>query len=125
MKDALYDAKKNKGELANPLVRNGRKLIPSVTRVFNRARSMHVYLQAYGAATPVVFVTHYQGQNKVQETPPLAATDRLKTSVQTVPLEFSVALDKLPPGRYECQVSVLDPSGQKAAFWQAPVMIVE
>jgi hypothetical protein len=91
---------------------------------------MYVYLQAYGAATPVAqplvaFVTFYQGQKKVLETQPLAVTDRLKTTVQTVPLEFSVALDKLPPGRYQCQVSVLDPSGQKAAFWQAPVMIVE
>ncbi|HEY3454119.1 MAG TPA: VWA domain-containing protein [Bryobacteraceae bacterium] len=125
MKDALYDAKKNKGEITNPLVRDGRKLIPSVTRVFNRARSMYVYLQAYGAATPVAFVTLYQGQKKVLETQPLAVTDRLKTSVQTIPLEFSVALEKLPPGRYQCQVSVLDPSGQKAAFWQAPVMVVE
>ncbi len=125
MKDALYDAKKNKGEIANPLVRDGRKLIPSVTRVFNRARSMYVYLQAYGAATPVAFVTLYQGQKKVLETQPLAVTDKLKTSVQTVPLEFNVALGKLPPGRYQCQVSVLDPTGQKVAFWQAPVMLVE
>jgi len=131
LRDALYDAKKkDRAETTNPLMRDGRKLIPSVTRVFNRARSMYVYLQAYDSSAPgaqplVAFVTLYQGQKKALETKPLAVTDRLKTSVQTVPLEFSVTLDKLPPGRYECQVSVLDPAGQKAAFWQAPVMVVE
>ena len=31
---------------------------------------------------------------------------------------------KLPPGKYDCQVTVLDPTGKKAAFWQAPVMLV-
>ena len=31
---------------------------------------------------------------------------------------------KLPAGEYNCQVTVLDPTGQKAAFWQAPVMLV-
>ena len=30
----------------------------------------------------------------------------------------------LAPGRYDCQVTVVDPTGQKAAFWQAPVAIV-
>ena len=31
---------------------------------------------------------------------------------------------KLPPGEYTCQVTVLDPTGQKAVFWQAPVMLI-
>jgi hypothetical protein len=126
LKDALYDAKKNKGkgEITNPLVRDGRKLIPSVTRVFNRGRSMYVYLQAYASAAPVVaFVTLYQGDKKFIETPPLAVTDSLQNTLKTVPLEFSVPLNKLPPGRYDCQVSIVDPTGQKAAFWQAPVMV--
>jgi hypothetical protein len=44
--------------------------------------------------------------------------------LKTVPLKFEISLSKLPPGRYNCQVTVLDPSGRKAAFWQAPVMLV-
>jgi len=132
LKEALYDAKKNKGrgETTNPLVRDGRKLIPSVTRVFGKGRTMYVYLQAYGTTAAsgqplVAFVTLYQGQTKVLETRPLAVTEHLKNTVQTVPLEFNVSMDKLPPGRYDCQVSVLDPAGQKAAFWQAPVLLVQ
>jgi hypothetical protein len=46
--------------------------------------------------------------------------DRLKT----IPLKFSLSLSKLPPGEYNCQVTILDPTGQKAAFWQASVMLV-
>jgi hypothetical protein len=43
---------------------------------------------------------------------------------KTAPLKFSIGLGKLPPGRYNCQVTVLDPKSRKAAFWQAPVMVV-
>jgi hypothetical protein len=39
-------------------------------------------------------------------------------------LKFSVPLDKLQPGRYTCQVSVLDPTAQKFAYWRAPMMLV-
>ena len=39
-------------------------------------------------------------------------------------LRFSIGLGKLPPGRYDCQVTVLDPKSQKAAFWHAAVMVV-
>ncbi len=48
----------------------------------------------------------------------------MNNRLKTIPLKFSLALSKLPPGEYNCQVTVLDPSGQKAAFWQAPVMLV-
>ena len=34
-------------------------------------------------------------------------------------------LNKLQPGRYTCQVSVLDPQAQKFAPWRAPVVIVQ
>jgi hypothetical protein len=41
-----------------------------------------------------------------------------------VPLRFSVPLESLATGRYDCQVTVLDPAGQKVAFWRAPVVLV-
>jgi len=47
MRDALYNAAKTKAsEAVTRLVQDGQELIPSVTRVFSKAR--HVcYLQAY------------------------------------------------------------------------------
>lgn len=132
LRDALYNASKDKdkSELQNPMVVDGQKLIPSVTRVFNTARDMYIYLQAYerGATTTqplVAFVTFYRGQVKAFETPPLAVTEGMNEKSKAVPLRFSVSLAKLPPGEYNCQVTVLDPTGQKAAFWSAPVMLVQ
>jgi hypothetical protein len=128
LKDALFSAK-DKGPVVNPLIQDGQKLIPSVTRVFSKSRDMYVYLQAYErgatAIQPLVaFVTFYHGQTKAFQTPPLAVTEGLDPKSKALPLGFSLALNKLPPGRYDCQVSVVDPNGRKAAFWQAPVMLV-
>ena len=129
MRDALFTAKdKDKGLIANPLVQNGQKLLPNVTRVFNRNKDMYVYLQAYqpNATTVqplVAFVTFYRGQTKAFQTVPLPVTEGQANRLKTVPLKFILSLGKLPPGRYNCQVTVLDPSGQKAAFWQAPIML--
>jgi VWFA-related protein len=127
--DALYTAGKDKDQITNPLVQEGQKLIPSVTRVFSKSRDMFVYLQAYEPAAPAVqplvaFVTFYKGQTKAFETTPLPVSEGLNNRLKTVPLRFSLTLEKLPPGRYTCQVTVLDPTAQKAAFWQAPVMLV-
>ncbi len=131
IKDAIYNAskEKDKSEVANPLVQDGQKLIPSVTRVFSKAKDMYVYLQAYEPAAATVqplvaFVSFYRGQTKVFETAPLTVTEGLRNKIKTVPLKFSLSLDKLLPGEYNCQVTVLDPTGQKAAFWQAPVMLI-
>ena len=130
MKDSLFTAGKDKTPTVNPLIQNGQKLIPSVTRVFSRSRDMYVYLQAYerGQATMqplVAFVTFYRGQTKAFETAPLPVTEGMDPKSKAVPLGFSLALNKLQPGRYNCQVTVVDTTSQKAAFWQAPVMLVQ
>jgi VWFA-related protein len=129
MRDAVYTAGKDKTPTVNPLIQDGQKLVPSVTRVFSRSRDMYIYLQAYerGATTTqplVAFVTFYRGQTKAFETAPLPVTEGLDLKSKAVPLRFSLALNKLQPGRYNCQVTVVDTTGQKAAFWQAPVMLV-
>jgi hypothetical protein len=125
----LYNVQKNDVQTANPLVYDGQKLIPSVTRVFSKSRELYVFLQAYerGATTTqplVAFVTFYRGGVKALETAPLPVTDGLELRSKAVPLRFSVPLESLEAGRYDCQVTVLDPAGRKAAFWRAPVVVV-
>ena len=100
-----------------------------MTRGFSRSNDLYIYLQAYepNAETVqplVAFVTFYRGQAKAFETPPLPITEAVANRLKSMPMKFSIALNKLQPGRYNCQVTVLDPAGQKAAFWQAPVMLV-
>jgi len=131
LKDALYNASKNKTETSNPLVRNGQKIIPSVTRVFSRKNDMYVYLQAYqqddAPARPLVaYVTFYREGEKVSETRPIQTSgSQAPGRLKSIPMEFRVPLTELPPGRYDCQISVLDPDGHKAAFWQAPVVFLQ
>ncbi len=132
LKDALYNAlkEKDRAETANPLVLDGQKLIPSVTRVFRRQKDLFVYLQAYepGAETVqplVAFVTFYRGQSKAFETQPMQVNDGPARKLKTVEFKFSLPLSKFDAGEYTCQVTVLDPSGQKAAFWRAPIVVIE
>ena len=129
VEDALFAAGKNTATSVNPLIQTGQKLIPSVTRVFSRSRDIYIYLQAYrlGASTArplFVFVTFYRGQTKALETLPLAVTETIENRLRTVPLQLHVSVNYLQPGRYTCQVSILDPASQKAVFWQAPIMLV-
>ena len=97
--------------------------------MFSRSRDLYVFLQAYQRAATttqplVAFVSFYRGDVKVFETAPLAVTDGLDARSKAVPLRFSLPLESLAPGRYDCQVTVLEPTGQKAAFWRAPVVVV-
>ncbi|MES2393544.1 MAG: VWA domain-containing protein [Acidobacteriota bacterium] len=133
-KDALYNAMKakdqDKAAAVNPLVVDGKKLIPSVTRVFSKARDLYVFLQAYEqsveATRPLVaFVSLYQGTNKVYESKPIAITPAAGSRLGMVPLSFSLDLKRLPAGQYDCQVTVLDPTDTKARFWRAPIELVQ
>jgi VWFA-related protein len=149
LKDALYNATKGKDEIkndaANPLVADGKRLIPSVTRVFNTDREMYVYLQAYRGGTAgtastvanampvkgdtptplVAFVSFYQNQKKAFETAPIAVTPAPGSRLGVAPLSFRIPLGGIAPGQYQCQVSVLDPSGGRVAFWQGSIMLVQ
>ena len=135
-KQAIYDAAKakerDKEEALNPLVQSGSKLIPSVTRVFSSSRSIHVYLQAYKppmAGAPastdplVAFVSLYSADAEVLKTPPIAVRPASETRLGVVPLSFDLGINRLAPGEYQCQVTVLDPVTSKATFWRAPIAI--
>lgn len=129
MREALFNASKDRVQAVNPLVQEGLKLIPSVTRVFRKSKGMYVYLQAYEsgveAVQPVLaYVTFYSGSNKVFETPAIKVADASGSKLKTLALKFNFALDQLPEGEYVCQVTVLDGKSSKAAFWQGGVMVV-
>jgi VWFA-related protein len=147
LNDALYNATRGKeqakDDAANPLVQDGQKLIPSVTRVFSRDRQMYVYLQAYqkDLATPTgasattspaansdaplfAYVSLYSNQKLALETPPIAVGAQPATRLGIVPLNFHIGLGGLNPGPYQCQVTVLDPAGRRAGFWQGSILLV-
>ena len=116
-------------QAANPLVRDGQKLLPSVTRVFSAARDMYVYLEAYQCdgetMRPVVaFVTFFRGDEQVFETVPVAVTQGWNEKSRAIPVGFTVPLRDLSPGRYDVQVSVLDPTGKKTKFTRSRIVLI-
>jgi VWFA-related protein len=150
LKDAIYDAAKAKDraeeDAVNPLVQNGKKLVPSVTRVFSQNRNIYVFLQAYkpaagavsaaaSSATPgpaqtstqplMAFVTLYSNGAEALKTQPIAVNPNAATRLGVTPLSFDVSAANLKPGQYDCQVTVLDPATSKAAFWRAPIVIAQ
>lgn len=123
---AEEDAQRNP---PNPLVNNGFKLIPSVTREFSKTQDMYVFLQAYehDATTTkplVAFVTLYHDGVKAFETAPLRVNDGLEARSKAISLRFALPIGYLATGHYDCEVTVLDPEGQKVTSWRAPVDIV-
>jgi VWFA-related protein len=145
LNDAIYNASKAKDTAKNnavdPLVQDGKRLIPSVTRVFSTGHEIYVSFQAYkppatppavapNAQTPVpetqplfAFVTLYQGGKKMYETQPQSIVPSA-SRLGTMRLNFDLGVDSLPRGSYDCQVTVIDPSTQKAAFWRASITLV-
>ena len=114
---------------SDPLVQDGVKLVPSVTRVFKKDQDMYIYLEAYEPTAEttqplVATVSFYRGKVKAFETAPLQVTEGLNAKSKALPVRFSVPMAKLQPGRYTCQVSVLDPTAQKFAFWRAPMVLL-
>lgn len=132
-RDALYDAEKNKDKVknaaANPLVQGSTKLIPSVTRVFYTNRQLYVFLQAYQGATTssplVAAVNFYRDGKQVYSAPPIAVKADPGSRLGVVPINLQLAVDQLTPGEYSCQVTVLDPAGQRVAFWAAPIVLLQ
>ena len=130
--DAIFSVKqKVDAAQADPMIFQGQKLLPSVTRVFSRGRDLYVLLQAYQARTSTVqaplvaFVSFYQDNVKVFETKPVAIVEGMDPRSKAIPIRFAIPLTDLAAGQYDVQVSVLEPTGQKAAFWSAPISVVQ
>jgi VWFA-related protein len=142
--NVVHGKKQAKNNAADPLVQDGSKLIPSVTRTFNRGQKLYVYLQAYQkdpppayGAKPVsasnsksssgyfAFVSLYQNQKLAYESAPVAVKVKAGTRLGVIPVNFQIGLASLDPGKYRCEVTVLDAGGQRAAFWQGPFLLLK
>jgi hypothetical protein len=127
---AVASAEKDKKLIAaNPLVEDRQKLIPSVTRVFRNDQELYVYLEAYqpGAEKTqliVATVSFYRGSVKTFESAPLQVLDGLNAKSKAVPMRFSLPLAKMQPGRYTCQVSVIQPGAEKFAVSRLSMVLL-
>ncbi len=130
---ALGSSQKEKNLLANhPLIQDGQKLIPSITRVFRKDQNLYVYFEVYdpglGEAQKnpnvAASLSFFNGRVKVFESTPVRLTQMTGVRQQKLPIQFQIPLSALAAGRYTCQVSVIDDAGGKFAFRRAPLVIL-
>jgi hypothetical protein len=112
----------------NPLISDGQKLVPNVTRVFAPGQKMLVYLEVYDPKIPdgmpenfrradvEASLALYQNKKKVFETPAVRANRLSDAREGTLPVWLQFPTSSIPAGRYECQVNLIDEFGRKFAF---------
>ena len=130
---AVGAADNNKKLLTNhPLVQDGQKVVPSITRVFRRDQTLYVYFEVYDPGidpeqkTSNVYaaIELLQGARKVFTSRPVRV-DKLSTSRPGVaPFSFEIPLNRLQPGEYISQVDVIDQLGQKFAFPRSSMVVL-
>ena len=122
---AVGAADNNKKLLANhPLVQDGQKVVPSITRVFRKDQTLYVYFEVYDPSldpdqkTPNVFaaVELMQGARKAFSSRAVRVNKLATTRPGVAPFSFQIPLARLQPGEYISQVNVIDELGRKFAF---------
>jgi VWFA-related protein len=120
----------------NPLIDNGQKLLPNVTRVFHPGQNVLVYLEVYDPTIPdslpenfrradvEATVALYQNNKKVFETDPVRANRLSDKRMGTLPVWLQLPASKLQLGQYECQINLIDEFGRKFAFPRAALAVV-
>jgi hypothetical protein len=69
-------------------------------------------------------LTLYREGKKVFETQPVRAGKPLPSRPGALPVWINTPLKSVAPGKYECQVSVIDQFGRKFAFERTVVAVV-
>jgi len=113
----------------NPLVRNGRELVPNVTRVVSTDQHLYFYYEIYdpgrtaaeaGAASRGIKVltslAFYRGRQRAFETPLVQTTDLSAPDRTAATFQLDVPAAALKPGLYTCQVNVVDDVAGTFAF---------
>jgi VWFA-related protein len=118
---------------ANPLIVGEEKVVPNITHVFRRSQNLYVNFDVYDsrpdpanakARRVKVSMSLFNTKGaKAFEIGPLDATQLAPTRPEAVPVQFQVPLKDLAPGRYVCQINVVDEVGRKFAFPRAPLVV--
>jgi hypothetical protein len=140
MKTAVGVAEKTtkKEVAANPLIigppGEEEKLVPNITKVFRRSQNLYVTFDVYDARpdpknpkarqVKVSLSLFNEKGAKAFEIAPLDETALADTRPEAVPVKIQVPLKDLAPGRYTCQINVIDQVGRKFAFPRTPMVVV-
>jgi VWFA-related protein len=117
---------------SNPLIVSGEKIVPSITKVFRRGQNLYVAFDVYDAAVganlqarkvAVSMSLFNQAGVKAFEAGPLEASELASTRPNAIPVQLQIPLKDLAPGRYMCQLNVIDEIGRKFAFPRTAMIV--
>jgi VWFA-related protein len=121
---------------ANPLITDGQQLMPNVTKVFRPTQSMLAYVEVYDPTIPDFLPENfrraniqaslalYQNNKKVFESPAVRANKLNASRDSTLPVWLTVPLKNISPGKYDCQVNLIDDFGRKFSFSRASIAVL-
>jgi hypothetical protein len=135
LKAAVGEAERmpRRGVQSNPLIVGQEKVVPNITKVFRRDQNMYISFDVYDALPDpdnykfrriaVSMSLFNQKGAKAFEAGPLKATELAVTRPNAVPVQLQVPLKGLAPGRYTCQINVIDEVGRKFAFPRTAMVV--
>jgi VWFA-related protein len=133
VKAAVGSADNDKRALANhPLIQNGQKTVPSITRVFRKDQTLYVYFEVYDPAPEGVSKTPnltaqvelLQGARKAFSSMPAQQTKLTPNRPGVASFSFQVPLAKMSAGQYTAQINVIDEAGKRFAFPRNAIVVL-
>jgi hypothetical protein len=133
MSAAVGAAETNKKLIAaHPLVHDGQKTVPSITRVFRKDQTMYVFFEVYdpsldpdrSAPSLSAEVDLLSGGRKVFSSAPVRQNKLVDKRPGVAQFSFQIPLAKLAPGQYISQVTVIDETGRKFAFPRNQIVLL-
>ena len=133
VKAAVGSADNDKRVLANhPLIQNGQKTVPSITRVFRKDQTLYVYFEVYDpAADPAskapsvsAQLELLQGARKAFSSMPARQEKLTPNRPGVTSFSFQVPLAKMAAGQYTTQVNVIDEAGKRFAFPRSAIVVL-
>jgi VWFA-related protein len=122
-----------KAVAANPLIVGNEKIVPNVTKVFRRSQNLYISFDVYDAIpdpadgrtrrVTVGMSLFNQKGVKSFETTPVKVSELVATRPNAMPVQMQASLKGLAPGRYTCQINVVDEIGRKFAFPRAAIVV--
>jgi VWFA-related protein len=126
-------AENNKKLLAaHPLVQDGQKTVPSITRVFRKDQTMYVFFEVYDpgmdpdrkAPSLTAEVELISGGRRVFTSAPVRQSKLADKRPGVAQFSFQIPLAKLAAGQYISQVSIIDETGHKFAFPRNEIVLL-
>jgi len=129
--DAMREFFRHAGPWGNPLISEGRKLVPSVTRVFRSTDNLYVVFEIYGAVEdPVtrkpevdVSMSFWRGSLKVSQAPAYTLEQYGDRERKVLKCRYQLPLTDFPPGTYALQIDLIDQTAGQHAHSRSTIGI--